>query len=171
MKTRRVKKYANRRLYDEETSRYITQEELKDFILKGESVEVFDARSGKSRTREVLLQIVAEQETIGRPILSENLLLLLIRFYEHPLQQMASRYLEISLQQLQSQSSAIARQLQRSALSPAEFMTRFTQSGIDWFQQMQRAMSDAMGSGVMNEQAKKTNVTDEDSDAGSSREK
>ena len=144
MSRRVVKKYANRRLYDVASSRYITQAELKELVIAGEGVQVLDARSGADRTREVLLLIVAEQEQLGRPILSEALLLALIRYYGHPLQQMASRYLEISMQQLQAQSVAIARQLQNPTVSATEFMNRLAQSGVDWFQQMQTAMAQAL---------------------------
>ena len=78
MSRRVVKKYANRRLYDVASSRYITQAELKELVIAGERIQVLDARSGADRTREVLLLIVAEQEQLGRPILSEALLLSLI---------------------------------------------------------------------------------------------
>lgn len=143
MAHRTIKKYANRRLYDVETSRYITQAELKDLIVSGVVVRVVDAKTGRDRTREVLLQIVSEQEQMGVPILSESLLLALIRFYGHPLQQMAARYLEASFGGWVAQSRDLADRMQRATLSPAEFMNRLASGGLDWLQQVQATMREA----------------------------
>jgi polyhydroxyalkanoate synthesis repressor PhaR len=140
MPRRTIKKYANRRLYDVETSRYITQAELRELIADGADVQVVDARTGQDRTREVLLQIVAEQEQLGVPILSDTMLLALIRFYGNPLQQMASRYLEASLGNLVAQSGDVAERLRRATLSPAEFMNRMAQGGLDWLEQWQESL-------------------------------
>lgn len=141
MPARIVKKYPNRRLYDAETSRYITQSELKDLLIAGAVIKVVDARTGEDRTREVLLQIVAEQEQLGMPLLSETMLVALIRFYGHPMQQLASRYLEASLGRFAAQSRQFTDGMQRAALTPAEFMNRVAQGGLGWLQQMQDAMS------------------------------
>lgn len=140
MSRRTIKKYANRRLYDVATSRYITQLELKDLIVGGADVQVLDARTGADRTREVLLQIVAEQEQLGVPILSDTMLLALIRFYGHPLQQMASGYLEASLGNLITQSRDVAERLRRATLSPAEFMNQWAKGGLDWFERWQESL-------------------------------
>jgi polyhydroxyalkanoate synthesis repressor PhaR len=140
MARRSIKKYANRRLYDVESSRYITQAELKELVAGGADVQVTDARTGEDRTREVLLQIVAEQEQLGLPLLSDTMLLALIRFYGHPLQQLASRYLEASLGSLVVQSRDVAERLQRATLSPAEFMNRWAEGGLDWMAQWQQSL-------------------------------
>lgn len=140
MPRRTIKKYANRRLYDAETSRYITQAELRELISGGADVQVTDARTGEDRTREVLLQIVAEQEQLGVPLLSDTMLLALIRFYGHPLQQMAAHYLEASLGSLAAQSRDVAERLQRATLTPAEFMNRWAEGGLDWMEQWQQAL-------------------------------
>lgn len=140
MPARIVKKYPNRRLYDVETSRYITQSELKDLLVAGAVIKVVDAKTGDDRTREVLLQIVAEQEQLGMPILSEAMLVALIRFYGHPMQQLASRYLEASLGRFAAQSRELTDGMQRASLTPAEFMNRLAQGGLGWLQQMQDAM-------------------------------
>ena len=97
MASRLIRKYANRRLYDTETSRYITLEDLKELIISGEDIQVREAKSDADLTREVLLQLVAEQEHLGVPILNETILTALIRFYGNPMQGMASRYLELAL--------------------------------------------------------------------------
>ena len=72
--TRIIKKYPNRRLYDTEISSYITIEDVRQLILDGESFEVRDAKSGEDLTRSVLLQIIAEHEQDGQPMLSTQLL-------------------------------------------------------------------------------------------------
>jgi len=68
--TRVIKKYPNRRLYDTEVSSYITIEDVRHLIVDGEDFEVRDARSGEDLTRQVLLQIIAEHEQDGEPVLS-----------------------------------------------------------------------------------------------------
>jgi polyhydroxyalkanoate synthesis repressor PhaR len=84
--TRIIKKYPNRRLYDTEISSYITIEDVRQLILDGEDFEVRDAKSGDDLTRSVLLQIIADQEQDGEPMLSTQLLSQLIRFYGDSLQ-------------------------------------------------------------------------------------
>jgi polyhydroxyalkanoate synthesis repressor PhaR len=79
--TRIIKKYPTRRLYDTEISSYITIEDVRQLILDGEDFEVRDAKSGDDLTRSVLLQIIADQEQDGEPMLSTQLLSQLIRFY------------------------------------------------------------------------------------------
>ena len=79
--TRIIKKYPNRRLYDTEISSYITIEDVRQLIPDGEDFEVRDAKSGDDLTRSVLLQIIADQEQDGEPMLSTQLLSQLIRFY------------------------------------------------------------------------------------------
>src|SRR3546814_172871 len=69
-KTRVIKKYPNRRLYDTDISSYITIEDVRQLIVDGEDFEVRDAKSGDDLTRQVLLQIIAEHEQDGQPMLS-----------------------------------------------------------------------------------------------------
>jgi polyhydroxyalkanoate synthesis repressor PhaR len=92
-----IKKYANRRLYDTNISQYITLDDLKQLIVAGIAVQVIDAKSKQDISREVLLQLVSEQESLGQPILNETILTALIRFYGHPMQKLVSRYLEMAL--------------------------------------------------------------------------
>jgi polyhydroxyalkanoate synthesis repressor PhaR len=74
-----IKKYANRRLYDATQSRHITVEDIRRLIVAGERIKVVKDKTGEDITRMVLLQIIAEQEQFGRPILSLPLLEALIR--------------------------------------------------------------------------------------------
>ncbi|REI38568.1 polyhydroxyalkanoate synthesis repressor PhaR, partial [Xanthomonas oryzae pv. oryzae] len=69
-----IKKYPNRRLYDTEISSYITIEDVRQLIIDGEEFEVRDAKSGEDLSRAVLLQIIADREQDGEPMLSTQLL-------------------------------------------------------------------------------------------------
>lgn len=95
---REYKKYPNRRLYDIEQSKYVTIEDIRQVILKGETITVADSKSGKDLTRSVLLQIISEQEGEGHePILTNRVLEQLVRFYGSPAQSIMSRYIEQSI--------------------------------------------------------------------------
>ena len=95
---RAFKKYPNRRLYDIEESRYVTVEDIRKIILKGESVSVVDSKTEKDLTRTVLMQIISEQEGEGHePILTNRVLEQLIRFYGDAMQSIVGRYIEQSI--------------------------------------------------------------------------
>jgi polyhydroxyalkanoate synthesis repressor PhaR len=141
---RTIRKYANRRLYDVETSHYITLEDLKDLIAAGEQVEVVDAKSKANITRDVLLQLVAEQEQVGQPILSEALLTSMIQFYGHPMQKLASQYLEMSLQQLQSQRTKLRESFRQTLDAPGEIMSSMAEQNLEWMSQMQNTFLNAL---------------------------
>ena len=70
---RTVKKYANRRLYDTEASRHVTLDGIRQLVAGGEDVVVIDDTTGEDITRSILLQVIAEQEQGGRPILSAEI--------------------------------------------------------------------------------------------------
>jgi polyhydroxyalkanoate synthesis repressor PhaR len=93
-----LKKYPNRRLYDTQTSSYITLADVKRMVLDGETFEVRDAKSGDDLTRSILLQIILEEETGGVPMFSTEMLAHIIRFYGHAMQGMMGAYLEKNLQ-------------------------------------------------------------------------
>ncbi|MEQ1705090.1 MAG: polyhydroxyalkanoate synthesis repressor PhaR, partial [Rickettsiales bacterium] len=76
-----IKKYANRRLYDTETSAYITLEDLCDRVKEGHPFIVVDAKSGQDLTRQILTQIIFEQETKGFHVLPTDFLRSVIGFY------------------------------------------------------------------------------------------
>jgi polyhydroxyalkanoate synthesis repressor PhaR len=96
MAVRVIKKYPNRRLYDTEISSYITVEDVRQLIVDGEDFEVRDAKTGEDLTRSILLQIIAEHEQDGQPVLSTQLLSQIIRFYGDSLQGFMGNYLERS---------------------------------------------------------------------------
>src|ERR687895_2553812 len=92
--TRIIKKYPNRRLYDTETSSYITLADVKQMVLKQEEFQVVDAKSKDDLTRAILLQIILEEESAGAPMFSSDMLSQIIRFYGNAMQGMMGSYLE-----------------------------------------------------------------------------
>lgn len=92
-----VKKYANRRLYNTETSSYITLEHLSVMTREGREFKVIDARSGDDITHSVLTQIILEEETRGETLLPSSVLRQLIGMYGDQMQSMVPLYLEASM--------------------------------------------------------------------------
>src|SRR3954465_15498283 len=96
-----IKKYANRRLYNTGTSTYVTLEDLALMVKKGEDFVVYDAKTGEDITRQVLAQIIFEQENKeGQSLLPITFLRQLIRFYGDSMQMLVPRYLEVSIDSL-----------------------------------------------------------------------
>ena len=95
---RLIKKYPNRRLYDTQTSTYITLADVKQLVLKSEIFKVVDAKSAEDLTRSILLQIILEEESDGMPMFSSVMLAQVIRFYGHAMQGMMGTYLEKNIQ-------------------------------------------------------------------------
>ena len=92
-----IKKYPNRRLYDTETSTYITLAEVKDLVLQYKEFQVQDAKTGDDLTRAILLQIILEEESGGVPMFSTDMLANIIRYYGHAMQGLMGSYLERSI--------------------------------------------------------------------------
>jgi polyhydroxyalkanoate synthesis repressor PhaR len=105
-----LKKYPNRRLYDTQTSAYITLADVKTMVLDGEDFEVRDAKTGEDLTRSILLQIILEEETGGVPMFSTQMLAHIIRFYGHAMQGLMGSYLEKNLQTFVELQSRLAEQ-------------------------------------------------------------
>ncbi len=91
---RLIKKYPNRRLYDTQTSSYITLADVKELVLESASFQVVDAKTGEELTRNILLQIILEEEAGGAPMFTSDLLSQMIRFYGNAMQGMMGKYLE-----------------------------------------------------------------------------
>ena len=94
----RIKKYANRRLYNTATSSYVTLENLAAMIKNGLDFVVTDAKTGEDITRSVLTQIIVEEESKGQHLLPLRFLRQLIGFYGDSLQSMVPGYLEMSME-------------------------------------------------------------------------
>lgn len=94
---RLIKKYPNRRLYDTQTSSYITLADVKELVLENAVFQVVDAKSGEELTRNILLQIILEEEAGGAPMFTSDLLSQMIRFYGNAMQGMMGKYLESNI--------------------------------------------------------------------------
>jgi polyhydroxyalkanoate synthesis repressor PhaR len=128
-----IKKYPNRRLYDTETSTYITLAEVKDLVLGYKDFQVQDAKSGEDLTRSILLQIILEEESGGVPMFSSDMLANIIRYYGHSMQGMMGSYLERSIsafheaqKRFQEQAQSLYGELPKV---PADAWTQFATPG------------------------------------------
>jgi len=118
-----IKKYPNRRLYDTDTSSYITLAEVKQLVMDHEHFVVRDAKTNDDLTRSILLQIILEEEAGGAPMFSEPALANLIRFYGHAAQGFMGSYLEKNVQAFTDMQAKLAEQ--SKTLTPemwAQFM-------------------------------------------------
>jgi polyhydroxyalkanoate synthesis repressor PhaR len=95
---RMINKYPNRRLYDTQTSTYITLADVKQLVLENAEFQVIDAKSNDDLTRSILLQIILEEETAGAPMFTATMLSQIIRFYGHAMQGIMGSYLEQNIQ-------------------------------------------------------------------------
>ena len=93
-----IKKYANRRLYNMETSSYVTLDDLCQMVKEGTDFIVYDAKSGEDLTRQILTQIIFEQESRGEHLLPISFLRSLIGFYDDNIKNFVPHYLETSMQ-------------------------------------------------------------------------
>jgi polyhydroxyalkanoate synthesis repressor PhaR len=93
-----IKKYPNRRLYDTETSAYITLAEVRRLVMSSMHFVVRDAKSNEDITRSILLQIILEEEAGGAPMFTEAVLANIIRFYGDAMQSFMGSYLEKNVQ-------------------------------------------------------------------------
>src|SRR5476649_1867156 len=93
-----IKKYPNRRLYDTQTSTYITLADVKQLVMDSDVFQVVDAKTNEDLTRSILLQIILEEEAGGSPMFSSEVLSQIIRYYGHAMQGMMGNYLEKNVQ-------------------------------------------------------------------------
>ena len=129
-----VKKYANRRLYNTETSSYITLENLAEMIRGGRDFVVYDAKTGEDITRGVLTQIIVEEESKGSALLPTTFLRQLIGFYGDSLQGVVPRYLEHAM-------TNFARQQQQMRQAVQQTFTPFMPfGGVEEFSRQNLAM-------------------------------
>jgi polyhydroxyalkanoate synthesis repressor PhaR len=109
-----VKKYANRRLYNTESSSYITLENLAEMVRKDRDFVVYDAKSGEDITRTVLTQIIVEEEGKGNAMLPTNFLRQLIGFYGDNVQSVVPRYLEQAMTSFTRQQETMRETVQKT---------------------------------------------------------
>jgi polyhydroxyalkanoate synthesis repressor PhaR len=128
-----IKKYPNRRLYDTATSSYVTLSEIKQLVMQGQIFVVRDAKSGEDLTRNLLLQIILEEESAGAPMFTEAVLANIIRFYGHAMQGHMGAYLESNLQSLMLMQSKMGHQSQNIMSQMQEQMQKQTAQFLNAF--------------------------------------
>lgn len=142
-KPRIIRKYANRRLYDTEASRHINKDDVRKLIAAGKDVRILEDGSGDDITRSVLLQLVAEQELGGKPVLSDQMLTQIIRFYDHPMQGVLGSYLQQSFETFLQQQSTLQEQMQELMRNgPFAVMKDVAKQNMEAWQAMQKAFRD-----------------------------
>ena len=100
-----IKRYASRRLYNTETSDYVTLEDIATFIRAGREVQIVDLKSGDDLTRQYLLQIIAEHESRGESVLPLGVLTDLVRSYTSGVQSVVPQFLSMSFDMLRDGQS------------------------------------------------------------------
>ncbi|MCH9809099.1 MAG: polyhydroxyalkanoate synthesis repressor PhaR [Alphaproteobacteria bacterium] len=106
-----IKKYANRRLYNTETSTYVTLDDLAEMVRSDRDFVVYDAKSGAELTHSVLTQIIVDQESKGQTLLPVPFLRQLIRFYGDSISRMVPTYLQFSMETLTKEQDRYRDQL------------------------------------------------------------
>ena len=109
-----IKKYANRRLYNTSTSAYVTLEDLARMVREGVEFVVYDARTNEELTRQILTQIIFEEESRGEALLPVQFLRQLIGFYGNQMQGVLPGYLELSLENFARQQEQFRSQMTRA---------------------------------------------------------
>jgi polyhydroxyalkanoate synthesis repressor PhaR len=142
---RLIKKYANRRLYDSTESRHVTLEDIRKMIVSGAKVKVVDDKSGEDLTRAVLLQVIAEQDQYGTPVLSTELLEAIIRFYGNPVQEMLTKYMEQSVGTLVRQQETMRAEMTKALAGPMAPLAEFARQNMDQWSKIQASMMSAFG--------------------------
>ena len=141
---REFKKYPNRRLYDIEESKYVTVEDIRKIILKGESISVVDSKTEKDLTRTVLMQIISEQEGEGHePILTNRVLEQLVRFYGDAMQSIVGKYIEQSIMTFLEHQERYRRNVREfSGAEPLNMMKKAMEQNMEFWNRMARSTVD-----------------------------
>ncbi len=140
---RLIKKYANRRLYDASISKHVTLADIRELIVKGERIRVVEDKTNEDITRLILLQVIAEQEQFGKPILSTQLLESIIRFYGGPMHDFMGRYLEKSVESFMGHQDALQKQFAQmlnAAPPPMNAMADLARQNMELWSRMQESM-------------------------------
>ena len=136
-----IKRYASRRLYNTETSDYVTLEDIAAFIREGREVQIVDLKTGDDLTRQYLLQIIAEHESRGESVLPVDVLTDLVRSYTTSAQSVVPQFLAASFEMLREGQSKMMENL-ASFPNPMASMP-----GFDALQRHQQAFLKTMMGG------------------------
>lgn len=135
-----IKKYANRRLYNTETSTYVTLEDLAKMVRSDRDFVVYDAKNGDDLTHQVLTQIIVEQESRegGQTLLPIPFLRQLIRFYDDSIARMVPSYLQFSMENFAKEQARFREQFATAFTNPSaafEFYQKQAQQNMAMFEQ------------------------------------
>ena len=134
-----IKKYPNRCLYDTSRSKYISLVDLKQLVLDNERFEVREAKTNKEITRQVLLQIIAEEENEGNPLFTTEILMKFIRMYGESVQGAFSNYMEESMEFFDTQTRQFWEQFgQSSETSPVSAWTEVAKRNMEALRDAQK---------------------------------
>jgi len=136
-----IKRYASRRLYNTETSDYVTLEDIAGFIRAGREVQIVDLKTGDDLTRQYLLQIIAEHESRGENVLPVNVLNDLVRSYMLPGGGMMPQFLQSSFEMLRESQSKMMENM--TVMNPISKIP-----GFEAMQAQQEAFLKAMTGGL-----------------------
>ena len=139
---RAIKKYPNRRLYDTQTSSYITLTDVKEMVMGCEQFSILDAKTGEDLTRSILLQIILEEESAGMPMFSTQALAQIIRLYGNTMQGLMGNYLEKNIQSFIDLQASLTENSVKSLQNPLmqTFMGGYIEQSRQMFTQMQEQM-------------------------------
>ncbi len=145
--TIRIKKYANRRLYNTATSSYVTLDYLAQMVREGQDFTVEDAKTGEDITRSVLTQIIVEEEAKGQTMLPINFLRQLISLYGDNLQFLVPRYLEQSMEAFAKNEEQMRQYMRESfgGIFPFDRFQEMSKQNIAFFEQAMRMWSPFRG--------------------------
>ena len=133
-----IKKYQNRCLYDTSQSKYISLSDLKQLVFDGKPFEVREVKTEKEITRQVLLQIIAEEENEGRPLFTTDVLMRFIRMYGDSVEDAFSSYMEQSMGFFDQQTSRFLEQFSdKKEANPMGALADITRRNMDLWQEAQ----------------------------------
>jgi polyhydroxyalkanoate synthesis repressor PhaR len=137
-----IKKYANRRLYDTESSSYITLDRLAEMVREGREFEVVDAKTGEDITRQVLTQIIVDEEARGSTMLPVNFLKQLIGLYGNSMQGVVPQYLDAAMDAFKRNQKALGQAFGGEAFGANPFAD-IAKRNMEMFQDASRAFTPA----------------------------
>lgn len=136
-----IKKYANRRLYDTVEKKYVNLSEVRQLVLDGVEFVVTDVTTGDDLTRQILLQVIAEQELGGQPMFTTEILSQLIRFYGGAFQSVFTDYLGKTVSIINGQQQAYQNQLNEMLNATGmSTVSEMTQQNLKLWTDMQQQM-------------------------------
>ncbi|HEY4646114.1 MAG TPA: polyhydroxyalkanoate synthesis repressor PhaR [Steroidobacteraceae bacterium] len=160
-----IKKYPNRRLYDTVESRYITLSDIRRLVLDKVEFVVIDKKTQHDITRSILLQVIAEQEHQGEPLMSQDFLSQVIRSYGGAMQGLVGSYLEQSLKLFMSQQQQVRDRVKSMVgVDPVETVSNLAQKNYARWRSVQdeifKALMNATGRGRERTEADEGDTTE-----------